>query len=338
MREKSSLTAAVRAAIESAAHDSASRYLAEAPAHAAALHTERQGFEERLATVWGEALDLYDVVVEVCRHYGSEINGTDRPQAAASQSFRFEVLVNLHVRSCRTAREIGALLRAGYAKGALARWRAMHELAIVARLIADGDDELAERYLLHDHVDALDAMKEYNEHAAQLGETPLDDVDLDEATTAYDQMIRRFGKKFAGQNGWAAGLVDRPTWKQLEQKAELGHLRPYYTWSSHSIHATPKGGRLTMLDTADGVFLEVGPNTSSLADPASAALASLCSVTVGLLGWQLDDEARASSATRAIAMRTILMLRETADEILLAAHREHERRVAATWSPVVPPR
>ncbi|WP_416046574.1 DUF5677 domain-containing protein [Propioniciclava soli] len=48
-----------------------------------------------------------------------------------------------------TLGEIRTLLEAGYWAGAAARWRALHESAVAAKLIAQGGPRIAQRFLAH---------------------------------------------------------------------------------------------------------------------------------------------------------------------------------------------
>ena len=61
------------------------------------------------------------------------------------RDYVFEALSRLLARACRIAEEVLVLLKAGYGQGALARWRALHEVAVVADLIAENGEDCAER-------------------------------------------------------------------------------------------------------------------------------------------------------------------------------------------------
>ncbi len=131
----------------------------------------RAGFESRLCSVWGHALDLLEAQVAIALEAGESFNTRYRPESAANQDHIFEVLVRLHARGCQIGSEVLALLKSGFADGAHARWRTLHELAVVAYFIKErADDELAERYLLHSRVESLKAAVLYQKHHEALGE------------------------------------------------------------------------------------------------------------------------------------------------------------------------
>jgi hypothetical protein len=52
-------------------------------------------------------------------------------------------------------------LLAGYASGAHARWRTLHEIAVVALFIAQEDNSTAERYVHHRFVKSYEDAVEY---------------------------------------------------------------------------------------------------------------------------------------------------------------------------------
>lgn len=63
-----------------------------------------------------------------------------------------------------------ALLRA---QGARARWRTLHELAVVSAILGTGDDELSERLLLHAAAEAYEDARLHEKHRSRTGREPL---------------------------------------------------------------------------------------------------------------------------------------------------------------------
>ena len=57
-----------------------------------------------------------------------------------------DMIDGLHGKGCATAAGILVLLRAGFADGALARWRSLYEVELIAHFIADHGLSTAERY------------------------------------------------------------------------------------------------------------------------------------------------------------------------------------------------
>jgi hypothetical protein len=104
------------------------------------------------------------IVVEL----GESINQHLRSQQPVPRPFTIEVQTRLHARACQIANKVAVLLGAGFAEGAIARWRSLHEVAVVSMFIG-GDEGLAERYRLHEAVESLRVARLYVRHQDRLG-------------------------------------------------------------------------------------------------------------------------------------------------------------------------
>ena len=129
----------------------------------------RRGFERRLDDVWGRALDRYWATYVACTEAGVLCNEAAKPGAAEENDIRFLALTRLHGRACMVASEIHALLRTGHAAGAEARWRTLHEIAVVSAVIVEADQDVAERYLLHASIDSARDLHDYERVRERLG-------------------------------------------------------------------------------------------------------------------------------------------------------------------------
>jgi hypothetical protein len=96
---------------------------------------ERKSFGSRLVRVWRKPLDLLEMFLVITLEAGDEFNKEFRPTASKEKDYVFEVLTRLHARACQIVSEILTLLRSGHADGAHARWRSLHEIAVVGFLI-----------------------------------------------------------------------------------------------------------------------------------------------------------------------------------------------------------
>lgn len=113
--------------------------------------SETGGFEDRLYDDWQEPIDLFEALIVYSRDVGLEIDQDMRSTAAADNDPVFVALQKLHVRGIQIAQEILALIKHGFADGAHARWRALHEVAAVAMFIKLSGQQTAKRFLLHSH-------------------------------------------------------------------------------------------------------------------------------------------------------------------------------------------
>ena len=60
----------------------------------------------------------------------------------------------LQRRGCQVSADIVTRLAAGFADGAMARWRTLFEIAVIVDILHGADDATAERYMDHSDVDA----------------------------------------------------------------------------------------------------------------------------------------------------------------------------------------
>ena len=245
--------------------------------------SSRRGFERRLADTWTSSFDALSDLCAVFAEYGEEYYRTGVADDSIRESALFAALLQLHGRSCRVAREIETLLRAGLPDGAFARWRTLHEIAVTALLIAQEGETLAQRYLEHDTVKRYTLMLAHDTHAKALGHQPPTSEERAALHTAYKSLLASHGDAFAEDYGWAALVIKgRPTFARLERHAKLDRFRPYYSWSSSGVHAGPHGltgfaGRFRM-----GEPMPAGSTNTGLADPGQNTAISLSQIFAAL--------------------------------------------------------
>lgn len=246
----------------------------------------RSNFEQRLWQRWSSGLEFLKMFIVIATEAGEDFNGEFRSLAAQERDFQFDVLTRLHARACQIANEVLTLLRSGYADGAEARWRAMHEIAVTGFFVSEFGQDVAERYLLHDTVESYRAAQQYQRHASQLGYEPLTEQEWSTLQSSYQQLIDRFGSSYAKDYGWAAHTLGKhnPNFKDIEEAIGLGHWRPSYKLASHNIHANPKGVFFKLGLYSEGQeLLLAGPSNTGFTDPAHGTAISLLQVTTSLL-------------------------------------------------------
>ena len=207
---------------------------------------DREGFEKRLYRRWKyplELLDLLDLSIALNIEAGAEFNRKFRDEAVGSGDAVFEALTRLHARGCQVSGEVLAPLHAGFADGAHARWRSLHEMAVVASLIQEHGQELAERYLLHETMQQYKLDREYHKYSDQLDHEPPSKESSDQIKVQRDKLIARFGKAFDGDYGWASSAIgsNPPTMRGIEKHVQLDHMRPYYRMTSDNVHPNSHG-------------------------------------------------------------------------------------------------
>ena len=93
------------------------------------------GFSSRLEKAYKNAFNLLELQLFIALETGDAFNHEERPMAVISNNYVFEALSRLHARACQVTDEILTLLKAGFADGAHARWRTLHELAVTSIFI-----------------------------------------------------------------------------------------------------------------------------------------------------------------------------------------------------------
>lgn len=247
---------------------------------------DRTEFETRLEELWRKPLRLLELYYLIVLEAGREFNDHFRPAAHAGNDVIFDVLTRLHARACQVASEVIVLLKAGHADGAHARWRTLHEVAIVAMFIDKHGQDVAERYLRHGIVESYKGALQYRKHHVALGLEPLADEDFDKIQSEYQKALTDFGVEFKSDYGWAATALkkSRPTFSDIEEDVNLEKWRGHYKMASHNVHANPKGIIFKLgLPRKDRGTLLAGVSNMGLADPAHGTALSLLQITSTLL-------------------------------------------------------
>jgi Family of unknown function (DUF5677) len=115
-------------------------------------------FRERMESRWGKPLGQLRMLLTMSREWCRNINVRESSCRRSKNRQSRRVLIRLLVRACQVTDEILCLLENGFAGGAMARWRTLHEIAVVAAVILQHSDEISKRYLAHQHVESKRAM------------------------------------------------------------------------------------------------------------------------------------------------------------------------------------
>jgi hypothetical protein len=257
-----------------------------------AEHREiRHGFELRLQELWGPALDALEAVIIVAFEAGDLVSKAEGSKAIADDP-QLAAIIRLHARACLVGSEILALLRSGHAAGALARWRTLHELAVVALFIRDRDRQTAERYLVHADVRVVGRLDAYQKFAEKLGDVRLTPEEEQAIRARRAEILAGVSdpKDFATDWGWA-GPIDgntRPKFEHLMAAVDLEHWRPIVDLAHYPVHASSAG--LTNVLGTDGNHLLAGASNAGLADVGHQTAIALQLATLGLLHHRLKAE------------------------------------------------
>ncbi|WP_418132210.1 DUF5677 domain-containing protein (plasmid) [Variovorax sp. 375MFSha3.1] len=275
---------------------------------------EQEGFRQRLEERWGGGLSFLRMLLTCCRELGRETLMRHRKSRARGHVHRRWVLVRLHTRACQVADEVICLMENGFADGAMARWRTLHELAVTAAVISEGDENLAERYILHDAVDVKRQADDHDATQVPLGFAPVGKRERSQIERQYKRVIDRFGPTFAHPYGWAADALNlkKPTFKDLQKSAGRESMNSYYKLASFNVHAGARSLFFNLGSMADEGVLLAGRSNAGLLEPGVRTAQTLALITSLYLGRDTDLD-------RLTELNSILHVKDAVAPALLAA-------------------
>jgi Family of unknown function (DUF5677) len=279
---------------------------------------------------WGKALDRFMMLVVAAQEVGREFDKKYRPPDGERFDPVYDALLGLQARACQTALEVYHLLSDGLPKGALARARTLHEIAVTAMVIADygrrsEHPDLAARFLAHQVVATYKDAVTYQLNCETLGYEPFTDEVMAGMEARRDEAVAKYGPAYKEQYGWAAGLdkATPPTFRDLERLARVSHLRGHYSWASHEVHSDAKGWLLNISRLGETRYRETSYSNDGLADPGHLALISLLQTSISLAFSPNDISPR--SIVEEDAM-TVLV--DKAGDAFLSAHKTRDAQHA----------
>ncbi len=245
-------------------------------------------FEKRLYTRWKEPLDLLECLIRVSSESGEEHVHKLGKTTDETNDDKRTALRAIHARSLHISNEILALLKSGFADGAIARWRSLHELAAISFFLLQNNNEVSRRYLEHEAVKSFKDAKDYREYYKKLGCLPIDRRSFNKLKKEKEKLCIKYGDRFQDDYGWIpkATLPNR-NFRELEKHVKLDRLRPFYNLSCNAVHGSSKGFyRLGLSENLQDELLLVGPSIYGLADPIQNVSISLRHVSVCLLSME----------------------------------------------------
>src|SRR5271155_1273140 len=247
-----------------------------------ACQADVEAFKARLEYRWGKALGKLRMLLAIVMEWANERR---RPANRKRHSHLQDVMLRLHVRPCQVTSEIIVLLENGYADGAMARWRTLHEITIVAAVIAKFGEDIAERHVYYQIVESFSALKAYERNHKDLGFRLPSKTQSAKVRKDHANVLKRFGKQFGEEYGWAAyHLKGRVTFARLEEEAGDAMMRSPYKMASYNVHASPKGDYFKLGSIKGSPVLLAGRSNAGLTEPAQYAAVSLAEITLLMIG------------------------------------------------------
>jgi hypothetical protein len=263
-------------------------------------------FQGRLEERWGKGLSLLRMLLHSIREIGADVQQRHRKSKSKKYVHRRFVLGRLHVRACQVADEIITLMENGFADGAMARWRTLHEISVIATIIEDGDEELARRYIDHDIVEVKKQADDYDEKQVPLGYEPIAPRERKRIEEAYVEAIQHYGPSFRHEYGWAAEHLKekKPDFKKLQAVADQSSMNTYYKLANFNIHAGARAMFFRLTDMGSNIPI-AGRSNAGLLEPGQNTAHTMVRITAALIGLPKDLD-RMVELSCLIAMRNAI--------------------------------
>lgn len=254
------------------------------------LKKREKEITERINSRYGYSIKLFEGFIELNNQIGFiTYNKYYKLFDTYKDHIKLDTLTSLHVRACQITNEILILVKNGFADGAQARWRTLHELTVTFLYLYDADDDVIQMYNDFEIIEKYKKVLDYNNCYESLGFDDMDEDNLLELTRVRNKLIEKYGKEFSDNYGWT--LNDLPkgkrNFRELEKFVGLSDLRVIYTWANDNIHAGVSGvkEKLSLREEESYHFLP-GPNDWGFLDPVQYTTNSLCQMSEILLGME----------------------------------------------------
>jgi len=175
------------------------------------------------------------------------------------------------------------LAQSGYADGAFARWRSLHEITVTALFLEDNDAHISDRFLNYIHVSTYNDALSYKNKYRKLGYAPLGRKTFNLLKRNYDAVKQQYGNDFTKKYGWIPlELSMARNFCALEKHVNLDKFRPYYRKASHVIHAGPSSFfSLGQYENQEDLITD--PSPYGLVEPLDNCAISLLNITLCIL-------------------------------------------------------
>lgn len=253
----------------------------------------QEWFASELERLWGIGFESLRLLKRTALQLNRQTIDTS-PGSDADP--KLHALLQVHARSLVVYAEVCVLLESGYAWGAFARWRSMHELAVIARILHDGSAATARRYLAQKWVEIADAAERGTLLGARGRQSSEERRIVADLIARRAELLERHGSELRNAYGWAARVLKKkkPTFEDLEAKARLRRRRALYKHASKLVHASAGGDWFTLSDHSMPATFFVGARLDDIADVGIRSSVSLAEVTAYMLGtrrdWGNNDE------------------------------------------------
>lgn len=278
-----------RGIINSISHDMYDFIVAEKGLKLSDYRKPTEDFLKRLNADWGDGFDLLEIFIAISKELAADwIKDSDFVRNELTMS-----LIRLQARGCQVASEVLVLLRNGFADGAFARWRTLHEIAVVALFLQKHGIDSAIRYIASDVVEGYKIAKKEIECQEAMGYDGPSVTELEDLKRHVEAVKSKFGKGICNEYGWAAPFIEKEkaNFRDIERDVDLERFRRNYGIASANVHAGVKGitFKLSLLDGQDIILS--GPSNVGFVEPGHSSAIALLQVNSTFLLLQEPTQA-----------------------------------------------
>lgn len=243
-------------------------------------------FKRKLLKLWKKPIKSLEIFIALNLEQGENIANSLKEKKV--ESLKFATLLRIHARAVQIALEVLELIKNGFADGALARWRSLYELSIIATFLGKNDDNLCQRYLDYKLVEDYYEAIEYQKHCDDLGYTKLSDDEFAELETTINKLKVKYGSDFTKQYGWIGEVLPKNNWnfKGIEETIDFKYLRPFYKLANNYVHSGAKGFLFKMGTYYQDEIMLAGPSNYGFADAGQNTAHSLLLTTMTLTNFE----------------------------------------------------
>jgi len=249
-------------------------------------------FENRLYKRWKEPLDLLECLILILWESAEKLKNKIAKLVNNSNNLKHSAILKIHARALQISNEILVLLKSGYSDGANARWRSLHELAVISFFLLENNNDVSKRYLEHEVIRNFKEATDYRTYFKKLGYLPIDRKVFNKLRRKKESLCEKYIDNFQKDYGWIPrSIISAQNFRALEKHVKLDKLRPFYNLASDAVHGGAKGFyRLGLMDYEQNKIFLKGASNYGLADPIQNTAISLLHVTMCLLMLEVDFE------------------------------------------------
>lgn len=258
---------------------------------------EEEDFNKLILKQWKEAFDILETIIVIslescevfCKDFGEK--------AQKKNNKLFYALKAIHARAIQISKECLLLLKNGYADGALARWRTIHELNVISRFLSQYyNEELIEMYLDHGIVEEYKEELSYRKNPRT--KQRYTDKAFNDMQRQFIELKKKYGVPFTKSNGWAYKVLKKENiyFSDIEVATDFIHMKSYYNTACSTIHSGHNGSinKVGLTPNSKHILL-CGPTNYGISIPCQNVAISLVILTMNFLNIYLSADSIASS-------------------------------------------